>query len=34
MANATAEVKAAGNYITQRDNNHDGVAEVIERFLL
>lgn len=34
MANATAEVKAAGNYVTRRDNNHDGVAEVIERFLL
>lgn len=34
MANATAEVKAAGNYVTRRDNNHDGVAEAIERFLL
>ncbi len=34
MANATAEVKAVGDYVTQRDNNHDGVAEVIQRFLL
>lgn len=33
MANATAEVKAAADYITKRDNNHDGVAEVVELFL-
>lgn len=33
MANGTAEVKAAADYITQRDNNHDGVAEVVEKFL-
>ena len=23
-----------GNYVTERDNNHDGVAEIIEHFLL
>lgn len=34
MANAIDEVKAASTYITRRDNNHGGVAEVIERFLL
>ena len=32
MANATDEVKAVANYITTRDNNHDGIAEVVERF--
>lgn len=34
MANATAEVKAAADYVTQRDNNQDGVAEVVNVFLL
>lgn len=33
MANGTEEVKAAADYITQRDNNHDGIAEVVLRFL-
>ena len=33
MANGTEEVKAAAQYVTQRDNNHDGVAEVVNRFL-
>ena len=32
MANATAEVKAIADYITIKDNNHDGIAEVVERF--
>jgi hydroxymethylpyrimidine pyrophosphatase-like HAD family hydrolase len=32
MANATDEVKAIADYITSRDNNHDGIAEVVERF--
>ena len=32
MANATEEVKAAAQYITKRDNNHDGIAEVVEQF--
>ena len=32
MANGTAEVKAIADYITLRDNNHDGIAEVVERF--
>ena len=32
MANGTAEVKAAAQYITQRDNNHDGIEEVVETF--
>ena len=34
MANGTEEVKAAADYITLRDNNREGVAEVVERFLL
>ena len=32
MANGTQAVKAAADYVTERDNNHDGVAEVVERF--
>ena len=32
MANATQEVKAVADYITILDNNHDGIAEVVERF--
>lgn len=34
MANATPQVKALADYITQRDCNHSGVAEVIEKFIL
>ena len=34
MANGIPEVKAAADYITERDNNHDGVAEVLEKFVL
>lgn len=32
MANAQEEVKNVANYITDRDNDHDGIAEVIDRF--
>jgi HAD superfamily hydrolase (TIGR01484 family) len=34
MANGTDEVKAEANYITRRDNNESGVAEVIRTFML
>lgn len=34
MANGTDEVKAVSGYITRLDNNHDGIAEIIERFVL
>lgn len=34
MANATEAIKAVANYVTACDNNHEGVAEVVERFLL
>ena len=34
MKNASAEVKAAADYVTRRDNNHDGIAEVIYRYML
>ena len=33
MANGTGEVKAAAGYITRRNNDQDGVAEVVELFL-
>jgi len=33
VRNAVPEVKSAADYVTERDNNHDAVAEVIERFL-
>lgn len=32
MMNGSDEVKAAADYITTRDNNHDGVAEVADKF--
>ena len=34
MANATTACKDAADYITARDCNHSGVAEIIEKFLL
>ena len=27
-------VKEAADYVTEADNNHDGVAEAIEKFIL
>ena len=32
MCNGMDEVKAAAQYITKNDNNHDGIAEVVEQF--
>lgn len=34
MKNAASEVRTAADYITEHDNNHDGIAEIIEKFLL
>ncbi|MFA9377347.1 MAG: Cof-type HAD-IIB family hydrolase [Lachnotalea sp.] len=34
MANASNEIKKYGDYVTQRNNNNDGIAEIIEKFLL
>ena len=34
MANGTDEAKAAADYITEHNNNHDGIAEVVEKFLM
>lgn len=34
MQNAEQPVKDVADYVTQADNNHDGVAEAIERFIL
>ena len=29
-----AQAKAAADYVTVNDNNHDAIAEVIEKFIL
>ncbi|MCD8249020.1 MAG: Cof-type HAD-IIB family hydrolase [Lachnospiraceae bacterium] len=34
VANALPEVKAAADYITENDNNHDAIREIIEKFML
>lgn len=34
MANADPAVKAEANYVTAADNDHDGVAEAVEKFIL
>ena len=34
MCNAFPEIFKHGNYITEADNNHDGVAEIIHKFIL
>ncbi len=34
MQNAEQPVKAAADYVTTADNNHDGVAEAVEKFIL
>lgn len=34
MANGCDAAKAAANYITTADNDHDGLAEMLERFVL
>jgi hydroxymethylpyrimidine pyrophosphatase-like HAD family hydrolase len=34
MKNASDDMKQYGNYITKKDNNEGGVAEVIKKFML
>lgn len=34
MKNARPEMYAYGSYITEHDNNHSGIAEIIEKFML
>ena len=34
MCNGSEPVKSGADYVTQADNNHDGVAEILERFIL
>lgn len=34
VGNAIPEVKAVADYVTENDNNHSAVAEVIEKFIL
>jgi hydroxymethylpyrimidine pyrophosphatase-like HAD family hydrolase len=34
MQNAHEGVKAVADYVTEADNNHDGVAEAVEKFIL
>lgn len=33
VANAIEETKLAANYVTERDNNHSAIAEVVEKFI-
>ena len=33
MANASTVVRNVADYVTERDNNHSGIAEVIEKFV-
>lgn len=34
MKNAAADIRAHADYVTEKDNNHNGIAEVIHRFML
>lgn len=34
MCNGTDQAKQAADYVTEADNNHSGVAEIIKRFIL
>ena len=34
MCNAFPGVREYGNYVTVNDNNHDGVSEIIHKFIL
>ena len=34
MQNAEQPVKDCADYVTTADNNHDGVAEAVEKFIL
>ena len=34
MANGIDITKNAADYITEHDNNHDGISEIIEKFIL
>lgn len=34
MVNGLPHVKSEADYVTEKDNNHDGFAEIIEKFLL
>ena len=34
MCNAFPGIQEYGDYVTENDNNHDGVAEIIRNFIL
>ncbi len=34
MSNGDSRIKEAANYVTQKDNNHDGLAEAIKKYIL
>ena len=34
MKNGIKELKNVADYVTENDNNHDAIAEVIEKFVL
>ena len=34
MCNAFPGIQEYGDYVTENDNNHDGVGEIIHKFIL
>ena len=34
VKNGIPEIRKAADYVTENDNNHDAIAEVIEKFVL
>ena len=34
MCNGLAEIKAIARHVTEKDNNHDGVGDFINKFVL
>ena len=34
MKNGLENIFREADYVTERDNNHDGIAEIIEKFIL
>ncbi len=34
MCNGIPAAKAAADYVTEKDNNHDGIVEIVEKFIL
>ena len=34
LSNGLPSVKEQADYVTEKDNNHDGFAEIIDKFIL